>query len=413
MLTVKQAFDIAMRNTPVLESQRIPLTAALGKTLAENAISDMDIPPQDNSAMDGFGVRANDIQSASSSTPVRLRIIGNLYAGQTPRLMVRPNEAIRIMTGAPIPQGVDAVVKVEDTKEKNGWVYITGPLDKGDNIRKRGENIRKGEKVISRGKVLHPAEIGMLAAVGYAQVKVIKTPQVAVLATGDELVDVNQPSSRLIGSKIRNSNSYAIIAAVMECNGQPVNIGIAKDTPQKLEALIRKGLRYDVLVISGGVSMGTTDYVRPVLRKLGAQMKFWKVAQRPGQPFAFGVLNGKPIFCLPGNPVSVMTTFETYVRPALMKMTGRNDFDRPHVIAKIGERIEVRPGHRYFMRVILKERKGKYYARLTGSQGSGILKSMVLANGLLVIPENVSIIRKGTEWPIILLSGQPLRLPND
>jgi molybdopterin molybdotransferase len=419
LIYVSEALAIILKNTKVLGKERLPLTSALGRVLAEDAISDTFIPPLDNSAMDGYALRSADAKEANARSPAKLKVIGSIYAGQLPGLAVKSGEAIRIMTGAPIPKGVDTVIMVEETKEKDGFVLIYNKSEKGKNIRKKGEDIRKNEKVIARGKTIRPAEIGMLAALGYADVWVTKTPRVGVMATGDELVDIKD---KLPFGRIRNSNSYSMAAAVKECGAEPVIMGIVKDKLAKVKSAFLKALSCDVIIISGGVSMGRTDYIRPALEALGAKMKFWKVAQRPGQPFAFGILKKKPVFCLPGNPVSSMMTFEIHVRPAIMKMCGKlarpvrtvqpggldsraggKEYARHEVTATITDEIRVKPGRRYFMRVIVTSKNGRYYASLTGPQGSGILKSMVLSNGILTIPENITAIRKGERWPIIIV----------
>lgn len=400
LIPVPVALDIILKNTKVLGKERLPLTSSLGRVLAEDAISDTFIPPLDNSAMDGYGLKNTDVKGASLSSPVKLKIIGNIYAGQLPSLAVKSKEAIRIMTGAPTPIGVDTVIPVEETKEKDGYVFICNKSEKGKNIREKGEDIRKGEKVISRGKIIRPAELGMLAALGYANVWVTKIPRVGIMATGDELVEIDKKLPR---GKIRNSNSYSVAAAVKESGGEPVIMEIVKDKLEKVKSAILKGLSYNVLIISGGVSMGKSDYIRPALEELGAKMKFWKVAQRPGHPFAFGMLKGKPIFCLPGNPVSSMMTFEIHVRPAIMKMCGKKEYARHEVTTTITDEIRVKPGRRYFMRIIVTKKNGRYYASLTGPQGSGILKSMVLSNGILTIPENTAVIRKGEKRIITLI----------
>lgn len=430
MISVDEALNIILKNTRMLGKERLPLTSALGRVLAEDAVSDTFIPPLDNSAMDGYALKSADVRKASAHSPVSLKIIGSIYAGQLPRLPVKSGEAMRIMTGAPIPKGADTVVMVEQTKEKDGFVFIYNKSAKDANIRKRGEDIREGEKVIAKGKTIRPPESGMLAALGYANVRVTKTPKIGVLATGDELVDIK---AKLPFGKIRNSNSYSLAAAVRECGGEPVIMNIVKDKLAKVKRAFLKALACDVIIISGGVSMGKTDYIRPALEALGAKMKFWKVAQRPGQPFAFGMLRGtthpagaefgdprltdcsrrggtnrqeigvKPVFCLPGNPVSSMMTFEIHVRPAIMKMCGKKEYARHEVTATITNEIKVRPGNRYFMRVIVAKKNGQYHASLTGPQGSGILKSMVLSNGILTIPENTPVIRKGEKRVITLI----------
>jgi len=403
MIRYQQALRIVLKEIKPLPSQRVCLSPALARVLAEDVFSDIDNPPLDNSAMDGYGVKHRDLKGLTRLNPARLRVIGTLQAGQLPEKVVAQKQAIRIMTGAPIPEGVDAVVPVEDTQEKDGYVLIYKEIEKKSNIRRKGEDIRAKEKVLTKGKLIRPAEIGMLAALGYSQVKVIKNPFVGILATGDELIDIGR---RLSFGKIRNSNSYSLAAGVSKCGGKPILLGIAKDKPEELNLKIKQGLGYDALIISGGISMGRTDYVRQIIENLGVEIRFVKVAQRPGQPFAFGMFKHKPIFCLPGNPVSSLVVFEMYVRPALLKMGGRTNYSPPQVTATIEEEIRVKPGRRYFLRMKIRKRNNQYYACLTGPQGSGILKSMVLADGLLVIPEDIELVKKGERWPIILFQAK-------
>lgn len=395
----KEAIEIILKELKQLKSQKVELLDANNCILAEDVFSDIDNPPLDNSAMDGYGVKHRDLKGLTRLNPARLEVVGSLQAGQLPQKPVAQKQAIRIMTGAPIPEGVDTVVPVEDTQEKDGYVLIYKEIEKKSNIRRKGEDIRAKEKVLTKGKLIRPAEIGMLAALGYSQVKVIKNPTVGILATGDELIDIGR---RLPFGKIRNSNSYSLAAGVSECGGKPILLGIAKDKPEELNLKIKQGLGYDALIISGGISMGRTDYVRQIIENLGIEIRFAKVAQRPGQPFAFGMFEHKPIFCLPGNPVSSLVVFEMYVRPALFKMGGRTNYSPPQVTATIGEEIRVKPGRRYFLRVKIGKRNNQHYACLTGPQGSGILKSMVLADGLLIIPEDIDLVKKGERWPIIL-----------
>lgn len=400
LIRYQDALKIILRETRALRSEKAPLVLALEKVLAEDIVSNVNIPPLDNSAMDGYGVRYSDLKGAGKDSPAKLKVITTVQAGRIVKLALKQNQAVRIMTGAWIPSGVDAVVPVEDTKEKDGYVLIYKEVSKLENIRKKGEDVRRNELVIRKGKIIRPGEIGMLASLGYALVKVVKTPRVAILATGDELVDIDK---KLPLGKIRNSNSYSLQAAAAECGVKPFLLGIAEDNFRRLRSKIKEGLKYDALILSGGISMGKTDYVASVIKELGVEIKFTKVAQRPGQPFTFGLFKNKPLFCLPGNPVSSLIVFQMYVRRALLKMMGKEDLLSPKAVATLEEEIRIKPGRTYFLRVFLREKNKQLYARLTGPQGSGILKSMVLANGILVIPEGVGVIKKGKKWPIILI----------
>lgn len=399
MVSVEEALKKILDHARPLEPEAVSILQALDKVLAEDIHSDMNIPPLDNSAMDGYAVRAKDIQGASQSKPVELTIPGETRAGQLPEKPLGLGEAMAIMTGAPIPPGADAVVIVEDTERADGKVRIFEEARKGDHIRLAGEDIKKGELVLKSGKVLGPAEIGMMAAVGCKSVSTVRSPVVAILATGDEIVDVGE---ELLPGKIRNSNSYSLAAQVERYGATPQILGIAQDVKGELKAKVEEGLKADVLLTSGGVSMGKYDLVRNILGEVG-QMIFWKVAMRPGKPLAFGVAGNKLLFGLPGNPTSSMVSFEQFVRPALLKMQGRRRLRKREVKAKLAETIKKRPDPRVFLRVVVEEGDDGYLARPTGPQGSGILKSMVLANGLLVLPEGVSEVKAGQEAIVQLL----------
>jgi molybdopterin molybdotransferase len=399
-LTFPEAQKIIDRQINRLAAERIDLLESVNLVLGQDVISKIDLPVCDNSAMDGYAVREQDIRLAKSGNPSKLKIIGSIFAGRSAKLALKENQAARIMTGAPIPSGADTVIPVEETKEKDGRVFIYKQSPKGAHVRYKGEDIRKNEKVLTKGKLIRPGEIAVLAALGYSKIKVVKTPQVAILATGDELVEINR---KLAPGKIRNSNSYSLAAAAAECFARPVLLGIARDNPKELRAKIKQGLRHDCLIISGGISMGKSDFVGAAVNELGVRIKFTKVLQRPGQPLTFGLYKHKPVFCLPGNPVSSLLSFEIYIRPAFFKMMGRNDFIREKIMACIDEDIRLKPGRTYFLRVKLTKRQDKYYAKLTGPQGSGIMKSMVLMDGLLVVPDSIDIIKKGEIWPVTLL----------
>jgi len=390
---LEDALTVVLDTAPVLGMEKISLLDALGRVLAEDIIADRDNPPWDNSAMDGFAVRYEDIkQEHAVTTPTVLKVIEDVPAGRFPTKTVGKGEAIRIMTGAAVPQGADTVLKVEDTEATPTSVKVFKPEQQGANIRPKGEDVRAGDCIIPKGKVIRPAEAGMLAILAKPFVFVYQRPRVAILSTGDELADLDE---RLTDEKIINSNSYGIAASVREAGGLPHLLGIAKDNPEDLKAKIRQGLNADILVLSGGVSMGDYDFTRPVFQELGAEMNFWKLAIRPGQPVAFGKIGKTLAFGLPGNPVSSMVTFEQLVRPAMLKMCGHSDLTRPVVQAVLQERFSKRPDRRHFLRGILWMERGMLMVRTTGPQGSGILTSLVKANGLIDIPIEVEKLKPG------------------
>jgi molybdopterin molybdotransferase len=390
---LEDALKIVLDTVPVLGIEKINLLDALGRVLAEDIIADRDNPPWDNSAMDGFAVRYQDIkQDHAVTAPTILKVIEDVPAGRFASKAIGAGEAIRIMTGAAIPQGADTVLKIEDTEAKPDSVKVFKPEQQGANIRPQGEDVRKGDCIIPKHKVIRPAEAGMLAILAKPFVFVYQRPRVAILSTGDELADLDE---RLTDEKIINSNSYGIAAAVREAGGLPHLLGIAKDNPADLKAKIGQGLNADILVLSGGVSMGDYDFTKPVFQELGGDMNFWKLAIRPGQPVAFGKIGKTLAFGLPGNPVSSMVTFEQLVRPAMLQMCGHKVLTRPIVQAVFQERFSKRPDRRHFLRGILWMERGMLMVRTTGPQGSGILTSMVKANGLIDIPVEVEKLKPG------------------
>ena len=398
MINVSQARGIILENIrPLKETEVVDIGSCLGRVLSFELKAKENIPPFDNSAMDGFALRTRDLIGASRKNPKVLEVVESLPAGYPAKRSVGSMQAIRIMTGAPLPKGADSVVMVEDTardERRNEFVKIYKAVKKGENVRYAGEDVQKGEVVIKKGTVLKSGHIGLLASLGIAKIKVFREPRVAILATGDELVEIGQ---KLSPGKIRNSNAYSLYAQVLKVSAIPVLLGIARDNKKDLEQKIRKGLSADMLLVSGGVSVGDYDFVKDVLKDLGTKMKFWRVAMKPGKPLAFGMIKDVPVFGLPGNPVSSMVSFEQFVRPALLKMAGAKDIFRFHLPALAKDDFEKKKGLRYFLRVILENKEGQLYASLTGPQGSGILKSMALANGIMELPEDVETLRKG-EW---------------
>jgi len=386
MLSVEQAQERVLSVFEPLEPERVAILDALGRALAQDVYADVDIPPHANSSMDGYAVRADDTAGARREEPVRLRVIDEIAAGYVSQAQVTTGAAIRIMTGAPLPPGADAVVKVEDTEAQGETVAIFAAAPAGQYVRPAGEDVRRGELVLPQGRILRPQEIGMLAALGCKELSVTRRPRVAILATGDEVLAIDEP---LTPGKIRNANSYSNGAQVIKHGGEPILLGIARDSVEELTAKIRTGLEreVDLFLTSGGVSVGDFDIVKEVLAAEG-EINFWRVRMKPGKPLAFGLIGGAPILGLPGNPVSVMVSFEMFVRPALLKLLGVTDWERPTVEATLMDEVKRKDERRHYLRVQLKWEEGEYRAYLTGEQGSGILSSMVKANALAIIPED-------------------------
>lgn len=400
-----EAQKIVLAATQVLGLEKVGLVESLGRVIGEDLVALRDNPPWDNSAMDGFAVRFEDIkQEHAIGKPVVLKVVEDVPAGKVANKSVGPGEAIRIMTGAPVPKGANAVIKVEDTEHTPDSVTVFKPEPLGSNIRPQGEDVRKGDCIIPKGTQLRPGEVGMLAILAKPFVFVHQRPRVAILSTGDELADLDE---RFDENKIINSNSYGIAAAVQEAGGIPILLGIAKDQPAVLKEKISHGLNADILVLSGGVSMGDYDFTKAVFKELGAEMNFWKLAIRPGQPLAFGKIQGKLAFGLPGNPVSSMVTFEQLVRPAMLKMSGHSTYGRPVVQAAFQETFSKRTDRRHFLRGILTREAGGFTVRTTGDQGSGILTSMVKANCLIDIPQETERLKPGDPVTVQVL-GEPL-----
>jgi molybdopterin molybdotransferase len=400
MITIEEALDKVLFYTQPLGSEKVSILEALGRVCAEDTLANRDIPPFDNSAMDGYAVRAEDIQTASPKHPVQLEVIEDLPAGFIPRKRVERAKAIRIMTGAAIPEGADTVVPVEESRKEGNFVSIFKATVSRGNIRKTGEDVKKGERFISAGDLIAPAGIGVLASLGRSFVAVYQRARVAILCTGEELVDVD---GDLGGTKIVSSNSYSLAAQVKDCGAVPIQLGIARDRKEEIREKLLQGLRADVLISSAGVSVGDYDFVKDVLGDLGVEIVFWKVAMKPGMPVVFGTIQGKPVFGLPGNPVSSMVSFEQFVRPSLLKMMGHRLLFRPVVDAILKEGIQKTPGRRHFIRAFVTFEKDQYFVLPTGAQGSGILKSMVKANGLMVIPEHREVMKAGERVKVQLL----------
>ncbi len=409
MLSVAEALDRVLAGVPVLPAETLPLSEALGRVLAEPVVAGREIPPWDNSSMDGYAVRAADVRAASQDHPVALTVVGEVAAGTVASDGVGPGQAYRILTGAPLPSGSDAVIPQEEVRRDGSRVVLTRPVAAGACVRPRGEDIRPGDRMLEPGTTLRPAALGVLAALGHARVPVHQRPRVAVLSTGDELV---APESPLGPGQIPDSNTYTLCGLAAEAGAAPRSLGIARDRREELVERLRRGLEADVLVSSAGVSVGDRDFVREAVEALGARLDFWKVNMRPGKPLTFGRAGDCLFFGLPGNPVSCMVTFELFVRPVLRRMGGHRVPDRPRVRARALEPID-NPGSRPgYLRVRLEPVAGGVGVRPTGEQGSGILRSMLLADGLAVVPGDTRI-PTGDEVEVILLLSQGLLTARD
>ncbi len=413
MISVEEALEKILSNVTVLEEEESPILDSLGQVLSEDISSSISVPPWDNAAMDGYAIRSEDTLGASEQAPRSLRVIDTVAAGAISDVRVEPGTAIRIMTGAPVPKGADSVVRFEDTNEMLqqaplAEIGVLKEVAPGLNIRCAGEDIAEGSQVIGKGVVIRPSEVGILASLGRSMVKVIRRPVVAILATGDELVDVGEV---LPPGKIYNSNSYSLASLVKYYGGIPWILGIARDNEGSLVRSLRQGLTADMLLTSGGVSVGDYDVVKDVLAKQG-EIGFWTVCMKPGKPLAFGMIKGVdgvgvvrsiPHLGLPGNPVSSMITFELFARTAILKMMGRHDLTHSLIKAVLEDSIANKDRRRIFTRVALERRGEHYFAKLTGPQGSGILTSMSLANALAIIPEDQEQVVAGETVSVMML----------
>lgn len=400
MLSVAEARERILRRVRVLEAEVLPLNAALERVLAEDVQAEGPVPPFPNSAMDGYAVRAADVRSASAARPVELRVLGEVRAGFPPPGSVLPTTAIRIMTGATIPDGADAVVRVEDTSERDGRLEVRARVEVGTSVRLAGSDLQPGDLVGRRGQLVTPGLIGVIAAAGRSSVRCVCRPAVLLLTTGDELRDAGEP---LEPGQITNTNRYSLRAAIEEARGQVRDAGVARDDREDLASRLELARQTDLVVTSGGVSMGAYDLVRTLLEEQDA-MDFWQVALRPGKPLAFGSIHGAPLIGLPGNPVSALVGFELFVRPALLKMQGRTDLVRPRVAAITEDALSSPPHLEQYFRGIARHAGGAIRVRLTGDQGSHVLRSMAEANCLIVVPPQIGEVPAGASVEIILLA---------
>ncbi len=401
MISVSEALQRVLEGLPHLGNEQVALTAERGRVLAETLTAPRDVPPFRNSAMDGFAVRSSDLGAASESAPVRLRVLETVGAGSVASLPVTPSSAIRIMTGAPVPDGADAVVRVEDTAETGEDVAIRVAASPGANVRHPGEDLQAGAVVLRAGRLLRPADIGMIASIGRPMLRVTRRPRVAILATGDELVDVGAP---LGPGQIVNSNAYTLAAAVEEAGGEPLFAGIVRDRPELIRAAFVEAMNADLVLSTGGVSVGSFDYVRTILADVGYQERFWKVAQKPGKPLTFGLCGTTPVFGLPGNPVSSLVCFYLYVVPALRTMLGLEGIHLPSADATLSDGLKTAAGLTEFVRCTLQGRFDDLRVRSTGTQSSGALHSLSAGDALIVAPPGAAL-AAGSRVRVVLLAA--------
>lgn len=400
MISVEDALEIVLKQVSVLSSERVKLLSSLGRVLSENIYSDFDIPGFNRAAMDGYAVVAKDTVHACPDRPVTLKVIDEVPAGFKVKSAISSGKAIRIMTGAVLPEGADVVVMVEYTEARGDKVMVFRSVKKGENVSFSGEDVKKGELVLSRGTLIRPQEVGMLAALGKTEVYVTRKPKVAIISTGDELIE---PGRTLEKGKIYDSNSFSLFSQVLKCGADPERIGIVPDDKDELLHKVKMGLSSNILLLSGGVSEGKYDLVKEVLMEAGVKPLFWKVAVKPGKPTFFGIKERTLVFGLPGYPVSSMMNFENLVKPAIFKMLGREGYKRIKIRAVLKGEIKNSSGRKNFIRVRLIEENGRYLAIPAPSQKSGVLKSMVWANAVVVLSTDVRKVENGEEVLVEIL----------
>jgi molybdopterin molybdotransferase len=401
VISVDEALTMVLETVHPLGVERVALLHALGRVLAQEVLSPRDIPGFDNSAMDGFAVRSADIESAGADHPVTLKVIETVPAGTMPAHEVQPGQAARTMTGAPVARGADAIVPIEQTRGSGDQVEILAPAPPNAFVRPRGEDLKEGEVAMTPGKLLGAADLGMLASLNRAMLGVYRRPRVAIVATGDELVDVDELPS---GAQVVNSSAYALWGAIREAGGDASILRVARDTPAEVQERLTEALAFDAILTTGGVSVGQFDHVKGVLDELGMKTRFHGVAQKPGRPLKFGTLRDRPVFGLPGNPVSTLVCFYLYARPALLKMSGRRELGLPRIRVRCATDIRLAKGLTEFVRVKVERRDHEYFAVPTGNQGSGIFSSVARADGLLIGPAELNQLRAGDHCTVLLLA---------
>ena len=404
MLTVAEASERILAEIRPLDIESVPLRRALGRVCAEDISATVTMPPWSNSSMDGYAIRSADITPVMSGEPVKLRVVATIAAGEFAPRPLKRGEAMRIMTGAPIPEGADSVIRKEDTDGGSAKVEIKDARDVWKNIRPAGEDFQRGDLLAKRGTPIRPALIGVLASTGVSKVKTFMRPRVAIISSGNELVEIDDFDEVVAARRIVSTNSYTLHALTRVAGGIPVDLGIAADTKASLRRKLESARDCNLILTSAGVSVGDLDHTRDVFSALGGKQKFWKVQMRPGAPLAFGMLNDIPWLGVSGNPVSAMVSFELFVRPVLRKMQGHTALFRRPVMVTVEEDVKIGAKLTHFLRATVTRREdGVLAARLTGHQSSGALTSMAKANALLIVPETSPKVAKGSQLKALML----------
>lgn len=404
MLTVSEASERILAEIKALDTETVPLRQALGRVLAEDIAATVTMPPWSNSSMDGYAVRSGDITPVMSGAPVKLRVVATIAAGSFAPRALKRGEAMRIMTGAPVPEGADSVIRKEDTDRGESKVEVRDARDVWKNIRPAGEDFQRGDTLARRGSAIKAALLGVLASTGISEVKVFRRPRVAIISSGNELVELEDFDQVESGKRIVSSNTYTLEALTRVAGGIPIDLGIAADTKASLKRKLDSAAECDLILTSAGVSVGDLDHTRDVFASLGGKQLFWKVKMRPGAPLAFGLLKNVPWIGVSGNPVSAMVSFELFVRPVLRKMQGYPALFRRTVQVTLDEEVKIGAKLTHFLRAIVtRDQQGTLVARLTGIQSSGVLTSMAKANALLIVPETSQRVEKGKQLRALLL----------
>ncbi|MFN3814111.1 MAG: gephyrin-like molybdotransferase Glp [Aquificaceae bacterium] len=402
LISYDEALSLVLENTKRVDTEKVPLDMALYRVLAEDVFADTDKPPFDSSAMDGYAVKYEDIKSASEESPIKLKVLTEIPAGAKENNHLKRGEAALIFTGAPIPGGVDVVVPLELTHTEEGFVFVKHPLKRGSNIRKRGEEVKKGEKLIESGTWIRPYEVGLMASVNKVLPQVYRRPRVGILSTGDEIKDIGDTLEE--PSQIRSSNGHILLAQVLKSGGEACYIGIVKDNSEEIRKALECMHSYDVFITTGGVSAGGKDYTQYIVKDMGVDVKFHRLRIKPAKPVLFGVYgNSKLFFGLPGNPVSCTIAFDLFVYPALLKMVGRRDF-APNVFrAILEEDFYRRDGERReFVRAKVSFREEKAYCSYSPKTQSHMLTSYVDMNAYMIVYEGVKELKKGGLVDVIM-----------
>lgn len=400
MIPYQKALSILLKAAQSIPAEQVPVIKAYKRVLREDVRSPYPIPPFPKATMDGYAVKAADTLKATTKKPARLAVLEDVPAGKVPVKSIKPGYAIRIMTGAPLPRGAEAVVMVEDTQRDGRFVKIYKRVKKDDNTGRAGEDVKKGEIIIHKGARIEPADMGMMAACGKVKVRVSKKPRVAIISTGDELIEPGKP---LKPGKIRDANSYSLFGLCRDAGAEPELLGIARDRKGGLERKLQKTAAYDLLILSGGVSTGDYDIVQDILKQQGVKPLFWKVAIKPGKPIFAGKRNKQIVLGLPGNPVSVIVTFLLFIGPLIDKMTSRVPAGLKRGTAILDEDIKIKPGRRKFQRAYLEIKNQAFHVKPFPNQKSGVLRSMIETDVLIDVPGDVASIKKGQSVDIIFM----------